>query len=102
MRAHRQRSEQPRVSLSSPELDESTSQLPNVKLLSFQTQLSRDQILNLAGVQKVEANGTSVIVTTSAPESTLRELLALDSELRGLEVRSPALEDAFLTLTAKE
>lgn len=87
--------------LGSPELDESRSLLPNVKLLSFQTQLSRDQILNLAGVQKVEANDAGVIVTTSAPESTLRELLALDPELRGLDVRSPALEDAFLTLTTK-
>lgn len=87
---------------SSPGGDESQSQLPNVKLLSFQTQLSREQILNLAGVRKVEASGSGVVVTTSAPESTLRELLALDPELRGLDVRSPALEDAFLTLTTKE
>jgi ABC-2 type transport system ATP-binding protein len=81
---------------------ESSSQLRNVKLLSFQTRLSREQILNLAAVQKVEANGASVTVTTSSAESTLRELLALDLELHGLEVRSPALEDAFLTLTAEE
>jgi ABC-2 type transport system ATP-binding protein len=40
-------------------------------------------------------------VTSAAPESTLRELLALDLELHSLEVRSPALEDAFLSLTAK-
>ncbi len=76
--------------------------LPNIKLLSFQTQLSCEQIRNLAGVQKVEASGASVIVSTSAPESTLRELLALDTQLSGLDVRSPALEDAFLTLTAKQ
>jgi ABC-2 type transport system ATP-binding protein len=75
---------------------------PNIKLLSFQTQLSCEQILNLAGVQTVEASGANVIVTTSAPESTLRELLALDTQLSGLDVRSPALEDAFLTLTAKQ
>ncbi len=84
------------------ERDGSRSRLPNVKLLSFQTTLSREGILNLAGVQKVEGDGTSIIVTTSAPESTLRELLALDPELRGLDVRSPALEDAFLSLTTKE
>lgn len=81
---------------------ESHSNLPVVKLLSFQTRLHREQILNMAGVQKVEARGSTVTVTTSAPESTLRELLALDTELRGLEVRSPALEDAFLTLTTKD
>jgi ABC-2 type transport system ATP-binding protein len=80
----------------------SGSALPNVKLLSFQTRLLHESIMNLAGVQKVEASGSNVIVTTSAPESTLRELLALDPELRGLDVRSPALEDAFLALTTKE
>ena len=87
---------------SSSERNDSQSQMPNTKLLSFQTKLLQEQILNLAGVQKVEGNGTTTMVTTSAPESTLRELLALDPELRGLEVRSPALEDAFLALTAAE
>ena len=82
--------------------DDSRSSLPNVKLLSFQTTLSREQIANLAGVRKVEGSGSNVIVTTSAPESTLRELLALDPELHGLDVRRPALEDAFLALTARE
>jgi len=82
--------------------NDSRSQLPNVKLLSFQTTLSREQIANLAGVRKVEDSGSSVIVTTTAPESTLRELLALDPELHGLDVRRPALEDAFLTLTSRE
>ncbi|HXS13393.1 MAG TPA: ABC transporter ATP-binding protein [Acidobacteriaceae bacterium] len=87
---------------SSPAHGDSQSQLPDTRLLSFQTQLSREQILNLAGVQKVEASGGGVIVTTSAPERTLRELLALDPELRGLDVRTPALEDAFLTLTTEK
>jgi ABC-2 type transport system ATP-binding protein len=82
--------------------DDSRSPLTNVKLLSFQTKLSHEQIANLAGVRKVEASGSRAIVTTSAPESTLRELLALDPELSGLDVRMPALEDAFLTLTARE
>jgi ABC-2 type transport system ATP-binding protein len=87
---------------SSPVRDGSQSRLPSVKLLSFQTRLSREQILKLVGVQNAEVNGTGVTVTTSVPESTLRELLALDPELHGLDVRSPALEDAFLTLTTKE
>ena len=82
--------------------DDSRSPLANVKLLSFHTTLSREQILTLAGVQEVEVTATGVVVTTSAPESSLRELLALDPELRGLDVRSPALEDAFLALTTSE
>jgi ABC-2 type transport system ATP-binding protein len=82
--------------------NDSHSVLQNIKLLSFQTKLSREQILTLSGVQQVDTSGSGVVVTTSAPESTLRELLALDPELSGLDVRSPALEDAFLTLTAKE
>lgn len=80
---------------------DSRSPLPNVKLLTFETRLSRERIVNLAGVQRVEASDPKLIVTTSAPESTLRELLALDPELHGLDVRSPALEDAFLSLTAE-
>jgi ABC-2 type transport system ATP-binding protein len=80
---------------------DSRSPLPNVKLLTFETRLSRERIANLAGVQRVEASDPKLIVTTSAPESTLRELLALDPELHGLDVRSPALEDAFLSLTAE-
>src|SRR5215472_16781935 len=36
--------------------NDSRSQLPNVKLLSFQTTLSREQIANLAGVRKVEGS----------------------------------------------
>ncbi len=82
--------------------DDSRSPLPNIKLLSFQTTLSRELILSLGGVQKVETSGSGVVVTTSTPESTLRELLALDLELSGLDVRSPALEDAFLALTAEQ
>lgn len=81
--------------------DGSHAPLSNIKVLSFQTKLPREQVLNLAGVQKAETDGSGIVVTTSAPESTLRELLALDPELHGLDVRSPALEDAFLTLTAE-
>lgn len=88
--------------LASPAQDDSRSLMPNVKLLRFQTKLRREQILNLAGVQTVEVTGANATVSTSSAESTLRELLALDVELRDLEVRSPALEDAFLALTANE
>lgn len=80
---------------------EARSHSTNVKLLSFRTTLSPEQIRNLAGVHEVDVKANGVLVTSVAPESTLRELLALDPGLIGLEVKSPALEDAFLTLTTK-
>lgn len=74
----------------------------SVKLLKFETQLSREKVSNLLGVQSVEGNEPRLVVTSTTPESTLRELLALDSTLRDLEIVSPALEDAFLALTAEQ
>ncbi|HEY5382846.1 MAG TPA: ABC transporter ATP-binding protein [Acidobacteriaceae bacterium] len=83
-----------------------TGRLPpnmaGVKLLKFETSLTRESLLNLAGVERVESDGARVTVTSSAPELTLRELLALDPKLCGLEVQAPALEDAFLALTSQD
>jgi ABC-2 type transport system ATP-binding protein len=49
-------------------------------------------------VDSHEALVTSVL--SLQPEATLREMLALDPHLAHLEVTTPALEDAFLALTA--
>ena len=76
-----------------------SAQSSGVKLLKFQTTLTRARLLTLSGVVRVEGETGSVTVTSSAPELTLRELLALDPELSGLEIQTPALEDAFLALT---
>lgn len=73
-----------------------------VKLLKFETSLTRDRLLTLTGVIRVQGETGAVTVTSSTPEFTLRELLALDSSLSGLEIQTPALEDAFLALTAHE
>lgn len=73
-----------------------------VKLLKFETKLKRDRLVTLPGVVQVEGETGFVTVTSSAPELTLRELLALDPGLSGLEVQTPALEDAFLALTARD
>jgi ABC-2 type transport system ATP-binding protein len=72
-----------------------------IKLLSFETQLSYELIGALPGVERVSGDGASVTLASSHPEQTLRELLALDSNLSNLEVRPPALEEAFLALTNK-
>jgi ABC-2 type transport system ATP-binding protein len=87
---------------SAPGVGTSSSRAAGVKLLKFETTLPQESLLRLAGVERVEANGARVTVTSTAPESTLRELLALDPELRGLEIQSPALEDAFLALTSQD
>jgi ABC-2 type transport system ATP-binding protein len=76
------------------------SEASTVKVLKMQSRLSREELLRLPGVERVDGTQTSFAVTSSAPEATLRDLLSLDQSLHGLEVLSPALEDAFLALTA--
>ncbi|HEX4155802.1 MAG TPA: ABC transporter ATP-binding protein [Acidobacteriaceae bacterium] len=73
-----------------------------VKVLTFETSLTREQLQMLTGVEEVAMDGSRATVTSSRPEQTLRELLALDLELSGLEIHSPALEDAFLALTSQD
>lgn len=70
-----------------------------VKLIRCETTLQSGHLLAMPGVLRVEGDGARVTVTSSEPEATLREMLALDSKLGGLEVVAPALEDAFLALT---
>jgi ABC-2 type transport system ATP-binding protein len=50
----------------------------------------------------VEFNEGTVVVTASDAETVVREMLLRDETLSGLEVASPALEDAFLALTKNE
>ena len=70
-----------------------------VKLIRCTTTISTEHLLLIPGVLRAEARGTEVTVTSTQPEATLREMLALDARLSGLEVQSPGLEDAFLALT---
>ena len=70
-----------------------------VKLIRCTTTLSTEQLLTMPGVSDVAWTGRRVTVTSIRPEATLREMLASDLGLGGLEVQSPALEDAFFALT---
>jgi ABC-2 type transport system ATP-binding protein len=72
-----------------------------VKLIRCATTLTADHLQKMPGVTLVETNGSLITVTTSQPEATLREMLALDQQLHSLEVQSPLLEDAFLSLTSE-
>jgi len=72
----------------------------SLRLIRCSTALPQEVLVNLRGVTHVEIEEGRTTVTSTHPESTLREMLALDQTLHSLEVQSPALEDAFLALTA--
>jgi len=71
-----------------------------IKIIRCSTSLPSAALLSIPGVTTAETSGTLTTITTTQPESTLREMLALDQTLSALEVVSPALEDAFLSLTS--
>ncbi len=62
------------------------------------TSVNRDEVAALPGVARVEANGQHMEILTGVPEELLRTLLAVDPDLRDLQVTGAGLEDAFLTL----
>jgi len=71
-----------------------------VKIIRCATTMNSGQMLAIPGVTSVETSGTITTITSTQPEATLREMLALDQTLSSLEVASPALEDAFLSLNS--
>jgi len=70
-----------------------------VKIIRCATTLTDEHLLAMPGVSRVEVQGTLTTITSTMPEATLREMLALDEQLHSLEVQAPLLEDAFLALT---
>jgi ABC-2 type transport system ATP-binding protein len=73
----------------------------SLKIIRCATSVSTAALLKLRGVTSVDTTGALIAIASTQPEATLRELLALDLELHSLEIQSPALEDAFLALTAE-
>ena len=71
----------------------------SLKIIRCVTSLATPTLLAIPGVTSAELSGTVTTVISTKCESTLRELLALDLGLHSIEVKSPALEDAFLALT---
>jgi ABC-2 type transport system ATP-binding protein len=71
----------------------------NIKIIRCATAVATETLLNIPGVTSATSSGGMTTVMTSQPESTLRELLALDLSLHSIDVQSPKLEDAFLALT---
>ncbi len=63
------------------------------------TSLSGDALRKLPGVTEVKEDREAMELHTGTAEPVLRELLARDATLSGLEVTSAGLEEAFLALT---
>jgi ABC-2 type transport system ATP-binding protein len=63
------------------------------------TGLSLGELRQIAGVTEVREDREAVEIHTAEAEPILRELLARDASLSGLEVTSAGLEEAFLALT---
>lgn len=64
------------------------------------TRLPLEILRALPGVTSVAEDREAVIVTATLVEDVVREILLRDETLSHLEIASPALEDAFLELTA--
>jgi ABC-2 type transport system ATP-binding protein len=71
-----------------------------IKIIRCATALPAAALLTMPGVTAASLEQGVTTITSSQPEPTLREMLALDPTLHSLEVTSPRLEDAFLALTA--
>jgi ABC-2 type transport system ATP-binding protein len=63
------------------------------------TSLSLNALRQIPGVTEVKEDREAVEIHAVEAESIVRELLARDAGLSGLEVRSAGLEEAFLELT---
>jgi ABC-2 type transport system ATP-binding protein len=64
------------------------------------TSLNAEFLRTLPSVTSVEQSRDAVVVTAIQAEDVVREMLLRDETLSNLEIASPALEDAFLALTA--
>jgi len=63
------------------------------------TTLNLNRLRQMTGVREVREDREAVEIHTSTVEPVVRELLAADTALSGLEITSAGLEDAFLALT---
>ncbi len=63
------------------------------------TSLSMTAVRQISGVTEVKADREAIEIHTGVAEPVVRELLAMDATLSGLEVTSAGLEEAFLALT---
>jgi len=63
------------------------------------TAISIDQVRKIPGVLEVRQDREAVEIDAASAEGVVRELMARDPQLAGLEITSAGLEEAFLALT---
>ena len=66
------------------------------------TRLPLETVQQIGGVLTARQDGACSEMVTDRPEQTVRELLALDTGLSGLEVVSQTLDEAFLALVCPQ
>ena len=64
--------------------------------------MSLDQLRGLPGVLTAREDRETLEISTLEPEAVVRELLARDNQLSGLEISGAGLEEAFVTLMKDE
>jgi ABC-2 type transport system ATP-binding protein len=69
------------------------------RVIRCRTRVPVDEVAFLPGVREARRRGEDLEILATAAEPVVRELLARDAGLSGLEVRGAGLEDAFLSLT---
>ncbi|MDP5138468.1 ABC transporter ATP-binding protein [Rheinheimera baltica] len=73
--------------------------LTQYKVISCHSALDNAALLALPGVQELSRDNKRITLHSSQPEQAVKALLLADESLHQLEVRSVALEQAFLQLT---
>ena len=69
------------------------------RVIRCRTRIQAEEVACFPGVREARRRGEDLEILTPAAETVVRELLARDAGLSGLEVRGAGLEDAFLSLT---
>ena len=72
------------------------------KKIRFRSRMSLDQLRGLPGVLTARQDRETLEISTLEPEAVVRELLARDNQLSGLEISGAGLEEAFVTLMKDE
>ena len=69
------------------------------RVIRCRTRVPAEEVALVPGVREARRRGEDLEILTPLAERVVRELLARDAGLSGLEVRGAGLEDAFLSLT---
>ncbi|WP_307845366.1 ABC transporter ATP-binding protein [Planomonospora sp. ID67723] len=81
--------------------DGTTAQIRDITGIRRVT-LTSESLPELAGVLSAERDGSRIHLLTTDADALVRDLVRADVPFSGLEIRPTSLEEAFLTITARE